>query len=316
MKKPQPRISDLDSPREILRNKLHELEQILQNDFADRFCRDAVRKESDQVRQLIANQLLPFEIDPTKRQVETLEDEVIDEMIEDLSHETISETTDLVHSIIEGVQTRPDYREALNSYRFDNQNILKELLPGLGYYRADDMPRPNNLFYASMLDGDFWDNVHQDSPELIRANLRRKFTEIYSSPEITLPTSRDQKISLPGLEPVIVSQHANITPGVIAIPFNLNPKYPLWSDINPDKLKWTDFPEFRDYLAGHSIISPKFKVPIFKDLPLVLKGASTYYGTRKRPAIYGDLHKSDFSRIFDNTKKVLDEQKIPYVIVD
>jgi hypothetical protein len=265
MKKPQSKVPNLDSPREILRNRLNELEQILQNDMADRFCREAIRKESHQLRQSIADQLLPLEFDPAEREVETLEDEKVDESIEhNLSYETISETTHLVQSIIEGIQTKPDYREALNSYRFDNQKLLKELLPGLGYYRVDDMPRPNDLFYASMLDAEFWDNVHQDSPELIRANLRRKFTEIYSSKEITLPTSRDQKISLPGLEPVIVSQHANITPGVIAIPFIKNPKYPLWSDVNPDKLKWTDFPHTRDYLAGHSIISPKFKVPILK----------------------------------------------------
>lgn len=305
MKLPQPKSQNLDSPREVLRTRLHELEKILQNDFADRFCRDAIQKEANEVRQEIVNQLLPFEINPADKLVDTLEDEKIDESIEELSHQTIVESTLWTENVIKKIQARPDYREALHSYRFDNQGILKELLPGLGYYRADNAPREDNLFYASLLSTDFWDNVHQDSAELIRANLRRKLTELYSSSQVMLPTTPDQYMSLPGLDPVICSQRPQATPGILAIPFIKNPQYSIWSDRS----------DVSDYVAGQQIVSARFKVPIFKNIPLVLKDASAYYGTADVPAIYGDLREEDFSRIFTNIQKVLSEQNITYTVL-
>lgn len=301
MKLPKNKQAVLDSPREILRARLFDLEKILSSNFADKLCRDAIKMESDQLRQSIADVLLPFDLN---RNVETLEDARIDYMIEELSHETIRETTEVTEAIVKKIQLRPDYKEALNSYRFDNQAILKEFLPGLGYFRADTRLPATATLYASLISADFWDTVHLDSPELIQANFRRKLNEIYATGQVTLPVIYDQSVSLPDLDPVICSQNPECTPGVLSAPFRANPKYPIWIDRE----------DVDGYAAGLQIVSSRFKIPLSKDSLLLLKTPDTYYGTEENPTVYGDMQKENYSRLFINIKKVLDEQKIAYRI--
>jgi hypothetical protein len=302
MKLPKSKSVNLDSPREILRARLFDLEKILSSNFADKLCRDAIHHEADQIRQTLADVLLPFDLN---RAVETLTDPRIDYMIDELSHQTIHETTEVTANIIKKIQLRPDYKEALNSYRFDNQPILKEFLPGLGYSRVDTHLPANTTLYASLISADFWDTVHLDSPELIRANFRSKLNEIYNaSGQATLPVIYDQAVSLPDLDPVICSQHLECTPGILSVPFAPNPKYPIWIDRE----------DVDGYAPGLQIVSSRFKIPLSKDNLLVLKTPDTYYGTEENPTVYGDMPKETYSRLFSNLRKVLDEQNISYRI--
>ena len=270
--------------------------------MADRFCRDAIAMESADLRQRIADQLLPFEISKEDKYVQRLDDDKIDDSIENLSHQTIAETTLYTEEVIKKIQARPDYREALSSYRFDNQNLLKEFLPGLGYRRLEHIPE-GGLYFASLLSTEFWDDVHQDIPDLIRANLRRKLAELYSGDQIVLPTTPDQMISLPGLDPVICSAHPLNTPGLLAVPFAFDPNYPVWTTES-------SIPE-----DGQQIISSRFKIPLHKGFPLFLKDASAYYGTENRLTVYRGLEPGDFARLFQGIQKVLTDQAIPYKIL-
>ncbi|MGL5831114.1 MAG: hypothetical protein ACRCZE_03105 [Candidatus Altimarinota bacterium] len=304
MKKSLLRSTNLDSPREVLRTRLYELEKILQSDLADRFCRDALNMKSSEVRQRIADLLLPLEIGKDKHVDKLVDEDKIDDSINrNLSYETIAETSNLAESYVKKIQLRPDYREALSSYRFDNQNLLKEFLPGLGFRRLDHLIPEESVYFASLLSTEFWDDVHQDIPDLIRANLRRKLAELYSGDQIVLPTTPDQMLSLPGLDPVICSAHPLNTPGILAVPFAVDPNYPIWTTESA-------IPE-----AGQQIISSRFKVSLNKGFPLFLKDASAYYGTENRFTVYRGLEASDFARLFQGIQKVLTDQAIPYKIL-